>query len=629
MVDPPLERATMKSTVSDFLGLLYFVYIDACSRCSADVTDLRDLETVRSRVEFEGQSFLTITLPAFSRDFEQSLEIGRIDSTFFRGFKRVKNEAIPAFLQGMLSHVFDRVTGVKIHDCSTFSRDMSCDCPSIVESVRQICLLFKKVDFACTPQRVQASLDNFIKIEQELGEFSVQEQDRHDFREVSAMLWGNMFGDYSPDNLLPKHGPGQTSERISGNQKFVWRRWHDRLEPYFPLIATAYPLGTPPESEVLQSVTIVPEEEEQPVRVVVVPKTQKAPRVIAIEPVCMQYTQQAIRAYLYDKLESHKLTSGHINFVDQSVNQRHAMNSSSTRRLATIDLSDASDRVPLELALGMFDCNPDLRDSINACRSTRAVLPDGTLVSPLRKFASMGSALCFPIEAMYFYTICVVALMRAKGYSRSFRNLYKVTRELYVYGDDLVVPSAYADVVLDHLSKYNCKVNPNKTFVSGNFRESCGVDAYAGVEVTPIYIHTARPENKRTSQEVMSWLASRNLFYKKGYWMTTTFMQLMLERAVRNIPYLSDTSPGLGYTSFLGYESIDRWNRDLQRPEVRALVPETSHRSDEIDGYSAMTKCFLDLERADLSRPRSQKRSLTHSALRGAVTLKRRGVAPH
>jgi len=44
----------------------------------------RDLKTVTSRVEGEGESFLTITLPAFSAAFERALDTGSIASVSFR-----------------------------------------------------------------------------------------------------------------------------------------------------------------------------------------------------------------------------------------------------------------------------------------------------------------------------------------------------------------------------------------------------------------------------------------------------------------------------------------------------------------------------------------------------------------
>ena len=616
----------MKSNVSDQLRLAECIYIDACAKCTADVFDLRDLETIRSRTKHEGISFLTITLPQFARDFERSLSEGNIDSTYFKSFK--KYGSIPAFLRGMISQVFDQKTG-RIYDENEIPHKTGVvaeDIPTIVDAVRQVCLAFKKVKVACTPERTLQAFSNYIAIEHEVKEFSLQEEDYAAFDRVTSMLWDNVVSSIELDDCVPRHGPGATSERISGNQKYVWREWNDRLEPYFPIVGNGYPLGCPADSKELEIVSIVSMESERPVRVVSVPKTLKTPRIIAIEPCCMQFAQQGIRTALYRILESNRLTAGHINFRDQSVNQKLAISSSITGQLATIDLSDASDRVPRSLALEMFRSNPDLRDAIDASRSNRAELPSGEIISPLYKFASMGSALCFPVEAMYFYTICVVALLRAQHLPETLRSIFKVTRDVYIYGDDIIVPTMYADVVLDHLRKYNCKVNTSKTFCSGSFRESCGVDAYDGHQVTPVYVHHWCPKNKRQSSEIVSWVATANLFYLKGFWKTASFMRNCIEGLVGNLPYVSDTSSAIGHISYLGYQTVERWNSSLHRFEIKALVPSPVYRTDTLEGYAALAKSLLGLaDRKDPLDP-TERSSIERSALHGAVTLKRRWV---
>jgi len=644
----------LKSNVSSYLELMEAVYIDATIKCTANVSDLRDLEVIRSRVENEGISFLTITLPQFCKDFERSLEIGFVDSTAFAGF--AKTGSIPAFLQGMTSHIFDIETG-RIFDekhpfnPGSFDPEIGMvpgDISTIVESVRQICLTFKKVEIECTPERVSSALANFAEIEQTFEVFSLPESEHAKFLAVSDVLWHNLVGSCELSECQPKHGPGATADRISGNQKYVWRRWHDRLEPYFHLVGDGYPNGLPPESNELEITTIIPQDQEQPVRVTPVPKTLKGPRIIAIEPCCQQFVQQGIRDLLYRKIESYWLTRGHINFSDQSINQKLALSSSSTGQLATIDLSDASDRVPLSLSLEMFRSNPDFQDAIEACRSNNAELPNGTIIGPLRKFASMGSALCFPVEAMYFYTVCVVALLEIQNLPVSPRNVFNVSRGLYIYGDDIVVPAMYAVSVLDHLRKYNCKVNDAKTFYRGSFRESCGIDAFDGYEVTPTYLRQERPENRQQADRLISWTATANSFYLKGYWRTATFMFKTLEGILGNLPYVSRNSPALGRISFLGYCSAERWNKGLQRLEIKAFVPSPVYRKDKLSGYGALLKYFassvVPKERpvqAD-ARPRwtsvavgsllsenypsIDKRHLERSARHGAVTLKHRWV---
>jgi hypothetical protein len=324
-----------------------------------------------------------------------------------------------------------------------------------------------------------------------------------------------------------------------------------------------------------------------------------------------------------------------------------ALTASIDGSLSTVDLSEASDRVPHDLALTMFDCNPVLRDAIDACRSTHAKLPNGTIIGPLRKFASMGSALCFPVESMYFYTVCVVALLRIRNLPVTPSNCYSVSRDVYVYGDDIIIPADETVVVLEYLQKYNCKVNRHKTFWHGFFRESCGLDAYKGVNVTPVYVRQEHPKNQRQASNIISWCATANLFYRKGYWRTAQYMFDIIERVIGNLPYVSEDSGGLGRISFLGYRSVERWNDKLHRFEVRAMAPEAVRRTDELTGYAALQKSLLSLQAAggeDVVPPSykdwmgifssdslfpdgsSDPLNLEQSALHGVAALKRRWV---
>jgi hypothetical protein len=523
----------------------------------------------------------------------------------------------------MLSQLFNRETG-RIYDKEKLE---AVQASVIIEATRQFCLTFKKMELPCSPQRVAKTLHSYVETERSFAEFYLPTADHERFAQVSAVLWDNMLGHLRLDMLVPRHGPGITSDRTMGNQKYVWKYWHERLEPYFPVLDSAYSISAFDDG-VLEKVAFLSAEQEPPVKVVTVPKTLKGPRIIAMESPCMQYTQQAIRSLLYETIENSDLTSGHVNFRDQTVNQELALMSSLTGQYATIDLKDASDRVPRELALEMFRGNPDLRDAIDACRTNSAVLPNGQVIAPLAKFASMGSALCFPIEAMYFYTICVMALLELQNLPVSHRNAYLVSRDVFVYGDDIMVPTQYAISVIDCLQKYNCKVNAAKTFLSGSFRESCGMDAYAGECVTPTYLRNDVPNNRRQAKELISWVATGNLFYKRGYWRTAQFILHKCEQSLGPLPYVSDVSPALGRVSFLGYRSADRWDGHTQSLQVRAWVPGAVYRSDRIDGYSALQKSFLqphyhgftcDIVEVD-------PLNLERFALYGAVTLQRRGV---
>lgn len=657
----------MKSHVSNLLDLATAMYYDAVAKCSTIQPDARDLITLRSRVKNEGVSFLTLTLPAFGNDLRKAVSNGRIDPTHFRMFK--KCGAIPAFLQGMLGLVFDRGTG-RIFDE-----------PSIeaFEGLSQMAFAFKKLGLDCSKERIRKALTKFGECEHDLSR-PLAPSDFTRFCEVAHVLWGTVFGGvrFSHAACVPKHGPGATADLLNGNQKFNCRQWYERLEPYFPMDAFRFHSSTPwlyqddgdknrlpyrlrrtqlaailsqqvvkaNASSELEEVTLVSEDDELPVRVITVPKTLKGPRIIAIEPTCMQYTQQALSRWLIEHLEADPITGGHVMFTNQERNRTLAMTASKNCDLATLDLSSASDRVPNGLSMNMFNSIPDFRDAIQACRSKRAQTPNGDIIR-LKKFASMGSALCFPVEAMYFYTICVAALLEKYNLPVTLLSIKKVGKSVYVYGDDIIVPTDAVENVITYLHKYHCKVGLDKSFWSGNFRESCGMDAFCGEPVTPTYIRKIPPSDiRRDASAVISTVAASNQMYLRGYWRTADVLRTFAEKCTGKLPLVGKDSAALGLISFQPYVSTERWGRRYQRHEVLAWEACPVYRTDKLDGYGALLKCLLKLESSNGDTDKgissdsyklsqklakiaaSDKRHLDRTARHGAVTLKRRWLSP-
>jgi len=307
----------------------------------------------------------------------------------------------------------------------------------------------------------------------------------------------------------------------------------------------------------------------------------------------MQMWQQPVKTLMVKALESSKLTKGHLNFTDQSINQNLALLSSKDGKLATLDLSEASDRVHKDPVYRMLNVNPSLRDLVFITRSKRAAVSKSEFVD-LNKFASMGSALCFPIESLYFYILCICARLEHKHLQPSIETIYKVTRDIYVYGDDIIVPSNEVDSIITWLHIFGNKVGLAKSFWDGRFRESCGCDAYDGVDITPIYIRQPL-HGKWKSNHIASFVATANLFWKKGLCSSANLLRQMVEREVGRLPYRSEHSEGLGWT-FCDEQVKTRYNKGLQRLEVRTLVPKASKKSDALRNYSALSKCLLKLE---------------------------------
>ena len=120
------------------------------------ISTSRDLIRLRHRVEKEGVSFLTITLPQFEKDVISSIDKGRIDPTSFTGFRR--RGGVPEFLGGLLSTLFDERGLLRLH---VVPEDWGYQA-SIIRFIRAICLLHSKVELKTTRNREQAALNNFV-----------------------------------------------------------------------------------------------------------------------------------------------------------------------------------------------------------------------------------------------------------------------------------------------------------------------------------------------------------------------------------------------------------------------------------------------------------------------------------
>lgn len=574
----------MKSLVQIYEKVLH----DLENLCK--VRTSRDLKTISARIKHEGLSFATITLPAFAKGFERCLELELFDPSLFVGWasrsKRRNRDMIPAFLQGFMKGIFDPRSG-RLHDAVD---------PNYVYAIRQVCLLAKKFEAECTPQRVRKALDDYIicdlevaSVNSELPEYKYQA-----ITELAGCLFAPVLDGLEEqlrvdtNIVVCKHGPGTTADGTLANAKYDYLTWTRRLESLFPACYHLLPSWNAEDR--FMGINFLDPEQEPPVRVVTVPKTLKTPRIIAIEPVHMQYVQQGLMEHLIPLLEG-KVMFGSLGFTDQSVSQNMALTSSSDRRLATLDLSEASDRVSYDAVYAMLSRWPLLRSCVMASRSTHASV-DGHGVIRLSKFASMGSALCFPIEAMLFLTIIGIAGCDGQVPRTRWKFRKELLSSVRVYGDDIVVPVDMALIVVRELESFGLKVNTAKSFWKGKFRESCGGDFYDGVTVKPLYLHTSVPESRQSAREIESSVSFRNLAYKAGLWTTAAYYDKMIERFAP-FPLVTDTSPVLGRVSFLGLTGQERLCSKLHRPLVLGMVPKKTIPRSPLSDQGALMKFFL------------------------------------
>ena len=607
------ENSPLKGGVLKSLILLWkLVADDYATRCRTSTT--MDYKLVQGRSKHEGLSFLTISLPTFGRDFQKGLNLGLVDRNSFQGFSW--RAGLPQFLGGFLDLIFDRNSGVLL------------DKPDIdaILAVRQLTLMFGKTLLPCSDARVAKAMSEYVECDLEVGarDDCMISSDIEDFKRVARVLFSSMFSKVDSDvyhgNIVPKHGPGSTADKLLGNKKFLQRTWTSRLESVFPFGEFLFPSWS--YYSEFDSVDLLEPGEELPVRVIPVPKTQKTPRIIAIEPTAMQYAQQGLLESILTHIEGDDYLNMFLGFRDQSPNQQLAQKGSLTGDLATLDLSDASDRVSFRLVMEMVSCHPHLQRALDATRSRKADVPGQGVVS-LSKFASMGSATTFPIEAMVFLTCVFLGIERSLNTRCSPSLLKEMKGKVRIYGDDIIAPMDHVHSIVDTLELFGAKVGLDKSFWIGRFRESCGKEYYEGHDVSIVKVRRLFPTQLKCVPEVISLVSLRNQLYKAGCWKAVKWLDRRIRDLLIHFPNVHDTSPVLGRFSFLGYET-QREHKHLHSPLVKGYVVVSQPPIDKLDGPGALLKFFLKRG----SQPAADRKHLERAGRPRAVDIKPRWASP-
>lgn len=205
-----------------------------------------------------------------------------------------------------------------------------------------------------------------------------------------------------------------------------------------------------------------------------VPKNAKTDRAICVEPRWNIFLQLGIGSALQQRL----LRAG-IDITTQHRNQRSASRAYADG-LATIDLSSASDSISTNLVVDLLEGCDDWLDLLlkSRCPSTTY---QGRVIR-LEKISSMGNGYTFPLETLIFYAYAFACTKYVLGREAVNRE------DVLAYGDDLIVPQAVAPLLIEVLDHVGFSTNKAKTYVSGNFFESCGSDFYRGADVRPFFI---------------------------------------------------------------------------------------------------------------------------------------------
>lgn len=436
--------------------------------------------------------------------------------------------------------------------------------PQSVRSLRQILHLMSKLEmsFASSEEAIASFVDRNSRLP---GTVSVDVI----ARQIAHLILGNL----DLRDIVPKHGPGAVSTGEAPKDKMQFKRMYSTHQDHYP-VTDYFFLNNTHLCDYLQDLYRFEVVDHPVAKLVAVPKDFRGPRLISCEPVENQWLQQGQLRQLVEHLETKcSITRGFVNFSSQEVNRNLAVRSSIDQRYVTLDLKDASDMVSLSLVRGLFP--KGLLSQLEATRSLETMLPDGTKI-PLNMFSPMGSAVCFPIESVVFYSIALAAVHRCMfSHALTPKTLKKVLGTVYTYGDDLIILAPYGAKVIEALTHHHLKVNDAKCCTGPRFRESCGMDAYMGVDVTPCRVK--RFPDRRSPTSYSSSIDYINQLGKKGLWRASAYLLDVADDCFGGLP--RSTRGELGIKVRFAAEAMEynlqhfkfRYNRDIQRTEF--LVP--------------------------------------------------------
>lgn len=581
----------------------------------------RDKSRLISLVDNRGISVFTIDLPQLLKHFDKCLSEGvYVKSSLPCTRAKKACSPIPRLFSGMMIHIFD--------DRGMLRKNPNTDAIALL---RQLYAFAKKLKIDCSKEKVYETLSEFYQVEKRLprprcnwDEINLRLCDRRelslhgyrtyrgrtltipknnerkpDFRLLDTCqtvfdIISSTLGDFDPLEWSPKHGPGAVSDLKRGKYKYNFPSWSDRLDRIFPVSAFAYAN----EGIWVDNIDAIHFKETSS-KLCCVPKTQKGPRLIASEPVAHQWCQQTILNY-FDTRCHQSWLRGFIKFHDQTFNQEGARRASLNGDWATIDLSMASDRLSTRLVESLFRTNESLLAALHSSR-TRFLsqnidkkLPE---IHELKKFSTMGSACTFPVQTICFLGIALACVFYTRGLKPSLRNIKDVSGQVRVFGDDIIIPSDAVEQLEVLLPYLDFKINEAKSHKNGRFRESCGLEVYAGVDVTPAY-YLREPESRKP-ETIVSAVESSNNFHMKGWWKAAD----TIKRTVTGcyVTPVSIRSGCFGWRTFSkGVPPLkQRWNPNLQRTEIRVGKLHCRQQRRAIEGISPLLQYFIEAPNPD------------------------------
>lgn len=542
-----------------------------------------DIVTLIRRVKHEGMAFLTKALAQLGKAFDACLGGGIFTWDFGKFKKCPKSSFVPEFLRSL----FLKVIGAD-------GRLLAEPCIMTVRFLRTFLFLLYKVeleveyDDADIMAKFCANDDDVI-IGDSLSFPALQNR--------MAQSLGEVFDDFDFNELEPSHGPG-VSSNLSRKAKYSYYPPNSPVVSKFGRSFFNHPLERYPFGEIGQLEGSVQcfanfmisffgnlsesDAVEKPIaKMLLVPKDSRGPRVISCEPVEHMYAQQSLKDYMVHAIENHPLTKGRVNFTDQTVNRELVSRHSVDKAYSTLDLKDASDMVPYGIVKDIFP--REMFEYMDACRSEATESPTGGTIRVLNKWAPMGSALCFPVMAIYLYLGIIHYV------SIATRTPTSQLKPIYVYGDDIVCPTEYAQMAIRAIEILGLKVNEDKSFIDSNFLESCGMDSLFGNEVTPFRLKKLVDNSVKTSGReidnpdfLVHIVAIANLAHET-YPALAEYLYTLAEKKLGPLPYGIETTPFLCRVCYSSEIAWDLNRIDSHFTSIKGEIPQ------KIRGWSQVT----------------------------------------
>ncbi|DAD51551.1 TPA_asm: RNA-directed RNA polymerase, partial [ssRNA phage Esthiorhiza.2_34] len=569
----------------------------------------RDLQRISLLTSNRGLGLYTLDLPALDSSLLEGLETGRLQLGGPHTRCVSRKCQVPKLFSGLWLRIFEA------NSCLKQEPD-----PSAIAFLRSILKLGNKLDVECSPNRRKAALEAYHEIESGLrlpslnwgwdeilldepsesvsltdcvealtdADFFFKEEEEvakgqsrlilDKIQQVADIL-SRELGDidvYSEDFLADnttqgigfKHGPGAVASKVKNWDKSLFPLWSSKLEHVFPYQYCGITTLD------IRSGARLPINHELSSRMLCVPKTAKSPRIIAAEPVEHQWCQQALWSWFRRSIKR-TVIGKFIDFSRQDLSAAHVVQASRDRSLATVDLSDASDRLSCWTVERIFRSNHFFLNALHAARTRYLQHEDGSFLK-LRKFASQGTAATFPVQSFVF--LCIALGVSIKRNTVKMSDIRRCIGQVRVYGDDIILPVHGYEQLKIAMQALQLQINARKSFALGKFRESCGTDAYDGYDCTPVKPLTLTADGPLSRLTVVE--AANNLF-KKGYWhASNNCLDLLPSSYLQKLRVCGPRDSGMfGLTSYVGNYDLHlkkRWNRDYQRWDVRTVKIKSS-----------------------------------------------------